>query len=81
MTSTKLVRLSKKGQLVLPKDMRAELDMKEGDELIIIKEDTYIMVTTPEHFAQATRGSMRGTWGRNTAEIDDYIKRERDGWS
>ncbi len=81
MTLTRLVRLSKKGQLVLPKEMRTELGLKEGDELIIVKEDNYIMVTTPEHFAQATRGLLKGTWGKNSLEIDDYIDKERDAWS
>lgn len=81
MTLTRLVRLSKKGQLVLPKEMRTDLGVKEGDELIIIKEDNYIMVTTPEHFAQTTRGLLKGTWGKNSAEINDYINKERETWS
>ncbi len=81
MTSTRLVRLSKKGQLVLPKEMRKDLGIKDGDELVIIKEDTYIMVTTPEHFARSTRGLMKHTWGKNRAEMDDSISKERETWS
>ena len=29
---------------------------------------------------QKTRGSMKGTWGKNVKEIDAYIKSERKSW-
>jgi len=80
MTITKLVRLSKKGQLVLPKDMRSELGIKDGDELMIIKNDTCILITTPEHFARSTRGILKHTWGESRVEMDATICKERDAW-
>ncbi len=29
---------------------------------------------------QKTRGSMKGTWGRNIEEINAYIESERNSW-
>ena len=29
---------------------------------------------------QKTRGSMKGTWGNTTEEIEAYIKSERNSW-
>lgn len=80
MTTTKSVRLSRKGQLVIPKEMREALGMKEGDEVLIVLEDGRMLVTTPREYARATRGSLKGTWGRSRKEIDDYLERERRSW-
>lgn len=80
MTLAKSVKLSKKGQLVIPKEMRDALGVKEGDELLVVLEPGRMLLTTPRAYARATRGSMRGTWGRNRREIDQYLERERRSW-
>jgi AbrB family looped-hinge helix DNA binding protein len=80
MTATKSVRISRKGQLVIPKDMRDALGIKEGDEVLIVLEDGRMLVTTPREYARATRGSLKGTWGRTRKDIDEYLDRERRSW-
>ena len=80
MTIAKSVRLSRKGQFVIPKEMREALDIGEGDELLVVLEDGRIVVTTPKGYARATRGSLKGTWGRSRREIDRYLERERRSW-
>jgi AbrB family looped-hinge helix DNA binding protein len=80
MTHAKSVRFNRKGQLVLPREMRKDLGMKEGDELIITMEDDCLIVTAPENFANATCGILKGTWGDSPEEIDDYIRQEREAW-
>jgi AbrB family looped-hinge helix DNA binding protein len=80
MTLAKSVRLSKKGQFVIPKEMRKALGVKEGDELLVLLEDGRMILTTPKEYARATRGSMKGTWGRTRREIDRYLERERRSW-
>lgn len=80
MTVTRSVRLSRKGQLVIPKEIRDALGVKEGDELLAILEDRRMILTRPEEYARTTRGSLKGTWGRNRREIDRYIARERRSW-
>lgn len=80
MTMTKSVKLSRKGQLVIPKEMRDALGMKEGDDVLIVLEDGRMLVTTPRAYARATRGLMKGTWGKTRREVDAYLERERESW-
>ena len=80
MTTVKSVRLSSKGQLVIPKEMRDALGVKEGDDVLIMLDAGHMLITTPREFARTTRGSLKGTWGRNRREIDRYLERERRSW-
>lgn len=80
MTISKLVKLSQKGQFVLPKEMRVALGVKEGDALLVTLEEGRIVLTRPEHYARATRGLLEGTWGKTREEIDQYIGSERRSW-
>jgi AbrB family looped-hinge helix DNA binding protein len=80
MTLTRSVRLSRKGQLVIPKEIRDALGIKEGEELLAVLEDRRMILIRPEDFARATRGSMKGTWGRTRHEIDRYLACERRSW-
>ena len=80
MTTVKSVRLSSKGQLVIPKEMRDALGVKEGDDVLIVLDAGRMLITTPREFARTTRGSLKGTWGRNRREIDQYLERERRSW-
>lgn len=81
MTSTKMVRLGKKGQMVLPKEIREALGLKEGDPLIVaLKEEGEALLTTPERYAALTRGMLQRTWGRDKKEIERYLQGERESW-
>ncbi len=80
MTLTRTVRMSKKGQIVLPKEMREKLSIKEDDRVIMILQEDGVVLTTPELYAKSTRGIMKGTWGKTREEVEDYIKKERASW-
>jgi AbrB family looped-hinge helix DNA binding protein len=80
MTVTKSVRLSRKGQFVLPKEMRDALKVGEGDELLAVLDGDRVILTRPEDHARVSRGALRGTWGRNSREIARYLSRERQAW-
>jgi AbrB family looped-hinge helix DNA binding protein len=80
MTISKSVRLSKKGQFVLPKEMREALGIKEGDELLVTLEGEQVMLTRPQRYAQVTRGLLKGTWGRTKREVERYLEGERQSW-
>jgi AbrB family looped-hinge helix DNA binding protein len=80
MTISKSVKLSKKGQLVVPLHMREALGLKEGDTLLLTLNGTQITLTRPEHFAQATRGLLKGTWGRSKRDVERYLVEERKSW-
>jgi antitoxin ChpS len=80
MTATKSVRLSRKGQLVIPKEWRDALGVKEGDELLAVLDDRRMILTRPADYARTTRGSLKGTWGRTRRDVDRYLARERRSW-
>jgi len=80
MNLTVPVRLSKKGQLVIPKTMRQVLGINEGDGLLVTLEGKSIVLTRPQDFARATRGLLKGTWGKSRGAIERYLQRERRSW-
>jgi antitoxin ChpS len=81
MTLTKIVRLGRKGQMVLPKEVREALKLKEGDSVLIaLQDEGQAILTTPKRYAALTRGLLRGTWGQTKEEIELYIQRERASW-
>jgi antitoxin ChpS len=80
MTLMKLVRLSKKGQFVIPKKIREALRIKEGDKLLVILEGSKLVITKPHEYASVTRGLLKGTWGKSRQEVERYIERERGSW-
>lgn len=80
MTIARSVRLSSKGQLVIPKEMREALGVKEGDDVLLVQDGGRMVITTPKEFARVTRGSLKGSWGRSRRDIDEYLEGERRAW-
>jgi antitoxin ChpS len=80
MTIAKSVRLSRKGQLVIPKGMRDALGVKEGDELVVVLEGQRMVLARPQTYARSTRGSLKGAWGKRRRDIERYLARERQSW-
>ncbi len=80
MTLTKSVKLSKKGQFVIPREIRVALGVKEGDEILVTLEGKRAILTRPEHYAKASRGMLKGTWGETKQGVEDYIESERQTW-
>lgn len=80
MTMTRSVRLSKKGQLVIPSDIRRAIGVREGDELLISLEGERVVLTLPEQHAKSTRGLLKGTWGKSGQDVRRYIDGERGSW-
>lgn len=80
MTLTRSVRLSKKGQFVIPREMRDALGVKEGDEILVVLEEHRVVLTRPQEYAKSTRGALRGAWGKSRRHVADYLERERRTW-
>ena len=80
MIVSKSVRLSKKGQFVIPKEMREALGVKEGEELLVTFDQRRVVLTRPHEYARATRGLLKGTWGRGRETVKRYIEKERRSW-
>lgn len=80
MTKFETVRISSKGQLVIPKDIRAAAGIEEGDELLVAIDGEAVVVTKVESLARASRGILKGTWGRTRQQADRTLRAERESW-
>lgn len=73
-------RLSTKGQLVIPAEVRERQNLKEGDELYIIEDgDEIRLVRRVEDPVEKFYGVTRGAWG-GAREIAKTIREGREGW-
>lgn len=79
MTKVKKVKLGKKGQVVIPKEVREALGLREGDMLLVGVEGGRVILAPPEEYARRTKGALRGIWG-SKEEISIHIQKERDAW-
>lgn len=76
---TATARVSSKHQIVLPKEVRAELGVKAGDDLLFIIRDGQIVVRSrPASFAQAMRGLHKNVWSET--DIEQWLATERKSW-
>jgi len=79
MTKVKRVKLGRKGQVVIPKEVREALGLREGDVLLVGVEGGRVILVPPEEYARRTKGALRGIWG-GEEEISAHIQKERDAW-
>ena len=69
------VKLSSKNKIVLPKEARKAMDVKGGDEiLVVVKGNVTILMPKPKNYAETLSGIGKGVYPR------DYLKRERRSW-
>ncbi len=64
MVSINVTRMSSKGQIVIPSEMRE--DLKEGDELLIIKDDERIILKKAEKITEEMKEDLE--FARRTEE-------------
>ena len=71
-----IAKLSSKGQITLPKEIREKLCLKEGDKVMFIeKEGEIIMLKSAENVINEMRDAMKGEAERLGLEsIDDVVK-------
>ena len=71
-----MAKLSSKGQITLPKEIREKLCLKEGDKVMFIeKEGEIIMLKSAENVINEMREAMKGEAERlGLKNIDDVVK-------
>lgn len=52
------INLRHKGQITLPAEIRAELDLKEGDTLLVERHGRKIVLVLPEDVVDPTAGAL-----------------------
>lgn len=73
------VKVSSKYQIVIPREARKNLNLKEGDELIVkADQEKIIIYPQPKSYAKYSLGLGKETW--KDLEATEYIKKERDTW-
>jgi AbrB family looped-hinge helix DNA binding protein len=72
-----VVRVGRRGQMVLPKAVREALGVTEGDQLWVEVEGNRVILRPVSSLVRESLGSLRGTWGE---EIASYLKEEREAW-
>jgi len=76
----KSIRVSTKGQVVIPIDVRRRLGIRSGDTLVIIGGDDEALMMKASRYVESLRGMAKGIYGRTRKEVDAYIRGERQWW-
>lgn len=77
------LRLQAQGRLVVPTAVRADLQVKEGDEVILVKDEQGYRLTTRAALIEAATGSLARQDGRDlTQELLSERRQEagEKGW-
>lgn len=84
-THTYNLKLQAQGRIVVPADVRIELGVQEGDELILVKEDSGYRMTSRRLLAESLYGSLQKAESDErdfTQELldDRQAEADRKGW-
>ena len=72
-------KVSKKSQIVIPKQIRETANISEGDELIIdVEGDRVILRVKPKSYTKKLRGLHKHVW--KGIDPKKYVKGERESW-
>lgn len=79
------LKLQAQGRIVVPTDVRTELGVQEGDEVILVKEKYGYRLTSRRLLAASLYGSLKKAEGEErdfTQELldDRKAEAERKGW-
>ena len=75
-----VVRISRKHQIVVPKDARERLGLSAGDQLIVRVEDNLlVMKPKPGSYTKFMQGLHKDVW--KNIDASAYVERERKAWS
>jgi len=73
------VKVSSKYQIVIPREARKYLNLKEGDELIVKADEEKITIyPQPKSYAKYSLGLGKENW--KDVEAIEYVKKERETW-
>lgn len=78
-----LARLTSKGQITIPKDIRNKLNLKEGDKVLFIEEDDKIVLVNSSMVAlKEMQDSMKGQAEKQKlyteADVNDLVNDVRN---
>ncbi len=74
------VRVSTKGQVVIPLPVRRQLGIEPGDQLVIVGGENEAILMKAKRYAESLRGIGAGVYGRTREDIDAHVRGERRSW-
>ncbi len=80
MAIAKTVKLSAKGQIVVPQEIREEIGVQPGGKLVVLLRGKEVVLLSPDEYARQTCGMLKGAWGGTQEAVDAYLERERNSW-
>lgn len=73
------VKISKRNQIAVPKEVRRRLKLKSGDRLVIdVQGGLAIMLAVPTSYTDSLAGLHREIW--QDIDTDAYLHGERESW-
>ena len=73
------VKVSKKYQIAVPAQVRRQLGIRQGDELLVELRGNYaVLLPAPHDYAQRLRGLHREMW--EGIDPQEYVQQERAAW-
>jgi AbrB family looped-hinge helix DNA binding protein len=80
MVKTAMVKLSRKGQMVLPKEAREQLGLQPGDMVIITIKDGILQIAPkPKKYADYIRGLGGSLW-QELGGGEAFHQKEIESW-
>ena len=74
-----ILRLNRKHQIVIPREIRKQLGLAPGDGLLVeVRDGCVVLVPRPRNYTRRLRGLHKEVWG--TVEATTYVKKERRRW-
>ncbi len=75
----KMIKVSSKYQIVIPREVREKLNLKTGDKLIIkANNEKIIIYPQPKSYAKYSLGLGKEIW--QGVDATEYVKKERQTW-
>ena len=73
------VKVSKKHQIAVPSEVRRQLGIRSGDQLLVESSAGYVvLLPEPHDYSQRLRGLHREVW--EGVEPQEYVRHEREAW-
>jgi AbrB family looped-hinge helix DNA binding protein len=74
-----VVRVSRKHQVLVPREAREALGVGAGDELVVeVKNGKVMMKPKPRNYSKHMLGLHKSVWKR--VKPESYIRTEREAW-
>jgi len=76
---TKIVKLSSKYQVVIPREARKKLGLRAGDQLAVeVEGEKIILRPRPKNYTDYMLGLGKEMW--EGIDASEYVRKERESW-